>query len=543
MIRLFIADDEEITRSGLVRLFDWSKLQIEVVGEAADGVAALSLLEELQPDILFTDVKMPRMDGIALAARAKALLPNLKVVFISGYREVDDIRSALKMGAFDYILKPVDYEELEQCFRGVLHQIEEEQASRLLRQNLEHRLSAGLHTMQAHLLSRLLQGQAPTGGQLEAQLDCLQLHQDTAYSTAVVILTPDEQALRTSRDFQDNWALLSVALKNMSLEIIEEYFQGYVLDDPLEKERLALILVSYEERSLEELCYEMCVRLQGLVKQYLGLSTSMGIGRGVRSFPELSFSYESAGEALKHRLYLGGGSVISYDIHLPADSAQSGEGEPAKGLRALLLQEEEKPLEDWIDSLFNNLAKLHSTDITFYRSRISRYVFEAYSVLLEQLGGGEEGEFSRQSILDELFHSQTLEQMRRLVWEYCFNIRKLVLLKNASETKGMIQRVQKIIREQYGENLTVSDLAAAVYLTPTYLCLLFRQATGVTINHYQTEVRMEKAKELLADLSNKLYDVSYAVGYMNPSYFSRQFKKYTGCLPSEYRDKIMAKDK
>lgn len=73
-----------------------------------------------------------------------------------------------------------------------------------------------------------------------------------------------------------------------------------------------------------------------------------------------------------------------------------------------------------------------------------------------------------------------------------------------------------------------------------YLCLLFRQTTGTTINHYLTTVRMEKAKELLMDLSNKLYDVSYAVGYMNPSYFSRQFKKYTGLLPSEYREKIMA---
>lgn len=118
----------------------------------------------------------------------------------------------------------------------------------------------------------------------------------------------------------------------------------------------------------------------------------------------------------------------------------------------------------------------------------------------------------------------------------------LIRLKNDSATIGMIQQVQKTIRERYSENLTINELAAEVYLTPTYLCLLFRQVTGTTINRYLTNVRMEKAKELLMDLSNKLYDVSYAVGYINPSYFSRQFKKYVGCLPSEYRNRRMSRE-
>lgn len=173
---------------------------------------------------------------------------------------------------------------------------------------------------------------------------------------------------------------------------------------------------------------------------------------------------------------------------------------------------------------------------------ISRYIFEVYGVLREQMGEGEEGTLSQQSILDQLFHSETLEQMRELLLQYGGNVRDLIRLKNDSATIGMIQQVQKTIRERYSENLTINELAAQVYLTPTYLCLLFRQVTGTTINRYLTNVRMEKAKELLMDLSNKLYDVSYAVGYMNPSYFSRQFKKYVGCLPSEYRNRRMPRE-
>lgn len=162
---------------------------------------------------------------------------------------------------------------------------------------------------------------------------------------------------------------------------------------------------------------------------------------------------------------------------------------------------------------------------------ISRYIFEVYGVLREQMGEGEEGTLSQQSILDQLFHSETLEQMRELLLQYGSNVRDLIRLKNDSATIGMIQQVQKTIRERYSENLTINELAAEVYLTPTYLCLLFRQVTGTTINRYLTNVRMEKAKELLMDLSNKLYDVSYAVGYMNPSYFSRQFKNMWAACP------------
>ena len=164
---------------------------------------------------------------------------------------------------------------------------------------------------------------------------------------------------------------------------------------------------------------------------------------------------------------------------------------------------------------------------------ISRYIFEVYGVLREQMEEGEEGTLSQQSILDQLFHSETLEQMRELLLQYGGNVRDLIRLKNDSATIGMIQQVQKTIRERYSENLTINELAAQVYLTPTYLCLLFRQVTGTTINRYLTNVRMEKAKELLMDLSNKLYDVSTQWGYMNPSYFhSPGSSKYVGCLPS-----------
>ena len=109
----------------------------------------------------------------------------------------------------------------------------------------------------------------------------------------------------------------------------------------------------------------------------------------------------------------------------------------------------------------------------------------------------------------------------------------------APRSNTAIKRVQEIIAAQYMEQLSVASLAEAVYLTPTYLCVLFKQVTGKTINEYITQERMNKAKEFLSQTNIRLYDVCYRVGYFSPSYFSRIFKKYTGQTPGEYREKIM----
>lgn len=542
--RLLIVDDEQVTRHGLTSLFDWAKLNVEVVGEADDGMTALPLLDELRPDILFTDVKMARMDGIELARRAKEKYPGLKIVFLSGYSEVEYVRSALKVGAVDYILKPVDYAEMEQCFQKVIQQIESERCTqRAMRkmEKIEDRLSAGLPAMKEHFLLSLLMGRAPSEERARNFLEGMELEPGRPFSAAAVILEPDEGELEVCTGFQSNWPLLSVALRNIADEILEERFRGMTIGDPFAQNRLVLALFLRGEEDDSEPLFEICGKIKAVVKKYLRLSVSLGIGKRVDSLQRLKESYESASGALKHRLYLGGERVLSHDFTPCAAAQEPGEVDLA-GSMGLLLTEDEAALEDWVDGLLSKLKKLHSTDVTFYRNQVSRYVFEAYRVLFDQLGEGEAGDLSQQSVLDQLFHAETLEQMCQMLLQYCKSIQNLIRLKNSPKTAGVIRQVQKLIRERYNEDLTVNELAATVYLTPTYLCLLFRQVTGVTINHYQTAVRMEKAKELLLDPSKKLYDVSYAVGYMNPSYFSRQFKKYTGCLPSEYRNKMAERD-
>ena len=119
MLKLVIAEDEDIIRMGLVQTIDWQAMEVELVGEAADGMEALEQVKKLQPDVLLTDIRMPRLSGLELADKVLAMGQRTRVVFLTSYAEFDYAREALRLQAVDYLLKPVEEEELVRVMQNI----------------------------------------------------------------------------------------------------------------------------------------------------------------------------------------------------------------------------------------------------------------------------------------------------------------------------------------------------------------------------------------------------------------------------------------
>ena len=132
MYKLLIVDDEYQSRRGLRDLFDWESMGVTVVADASDGDEALPLLTELRPDILLTDVRMHRMDGLELAREARKLLPGIGIVFISGYSDADYLRDALQVEAMDYIYKPIRLTELQKAMQRVIARLDQQNETQML---------------------------------------------------------------------------------------------------------------------------------------------------------------------------------------------------------------------------------------------------------------------------------------------------------------------------------------------------------------------------------------------------------------------------
>lgn len=145
MLKLFIAEDEEIIRRGLVCTIDWPRLGVKVVGEAADGLAALEAIRETKPDVVLTDIRMPRMDGITLAKKLREENSEAKVIFLTSYAEFDYAQEAVRLQAADYLLKPVDEKQLERAFKRLAAKRGEQPGLQNVREAWDSNIICGYH--------------------------------------------------------------------------------------------------------------------------------------------------------------------------------------------------------------------------------------------------------------------------------------------------------------------------------------------------------------------------------------------------------------
>ncbi|NLB90501.1 MAG: response regulator, partial [Clostridiales bacterium] len=156
--KVLLVDDEVEVRDAIARKLDWNALGFQVVGQAANGEEGLELSEQLKPDVIMTDIKMPFMDGLTFSRRAKEMLPYVKVAILSGFDEFDYAKEAIRLEVEEYILKPIDAEELARVFLRLKALLDEEIAQRNDIQRLQHFYEESLPLMRQQLLSGLLSG-------------------------------------------------------------------------------------------------------------------------------------------------------------------------------------------------------------------------------------------------------------------------------------------------------------------------------------------------------------------------------------------------
>jgi len=518
--KVFFVEDEIITREGIRDNVDWQDNGFEFCGEAADGEMALPLLRTVKPDVLITDIKMPFMDGLQLSKIVRERMPWMKIVILSGHDEFEYAQEAIKLGVTDYLLKPVTAGKLQDVLRKLTRQLDQERKEQENLKKLQVQVEENRAILRERLLFKLIVGAvSPTDAIETGQA----LGLDLAARYYLVIFLKIELKDRSEQYDHDEYLQLqsvitAMAEKNPDILVLKRDWSDLIL---VMKGNTS----EYLEEDRDFLLHE--IRQEVAESRY---QLALGMGNLKTRIDDISQSFA---EALVN--------------------VQDSTGKTEPGLnrdveQAELLKVDKSAVESYLhsgvkdefDEFFNTYMR-PLCDAALKSSLIKNYIFVdvtlAAAKLVNELGGDVDKVIPELSSIETTMSNiKNVEELR----EQVYKILSDVLTYRDNQANGLhgnlIYQAKEYIDLHYTEpGLSLHEVASHANLSASHFSVVFGQEAGQTFKEYLTEVRINKAKELLRMTALRATDIAYQVGYNDPHYFSSVFKKNTGLSPIEFR--------
>ena len=517
-MKLLIADDEKLTREGIISSIDWKSLGISEIYQVDDGIHGLELAKDVHPDIVLSDVRMPRLDGIEMASRLRELFPNINIIFMSGYSDKEYLKAAIKLKAISYVEKPIDPEEIREAVLEALKNKQEIEETTDTKKE-HHRFAT------SSLAARLIYPGAVTTAELTADFKKLSLNitENTAFHTMIF-------AFRNSLSQTAEHVLTSFYIQ------FHDFLENYGLSEihGIKQERFLIYHIFGFAPSKELLKHFASSAAK--MAAVLGNDFFIVIGKKVIGASNVYDSYNSAVIQFQSSFYYPYGSWfiaendninISTFVTLPISMDE---------FRELLHQKNPKAMET-VKSVYENLVlqkNVMPNQVKDLYYQLFSSIQEAYHILQIPLP---EQKLNSTNFFEQIFSCETIFELNQLL------VQELNLLFTQTdlsrEESSPVTAIKNFIASHYqDESLSIKDISDHVFLSTSYICTLFKNETGQTLNQYITKYRMDKAKKLLADPRNKISDISSKVGYSDGNYFGKTFKKIVGLSPTEYRDQV-----
>jgi two-component system, response regulator YesN len=535
MITVLVAEDELATREGMMRQIPWKSIGADIVEAASDGLAAVNLCESLHPDILLTDVRMPKMDGIQLASYVRERYPDCRIIFVSGFTDKEYLKSAIHLGAVSYVEKPIDLKEIEAILSRTIRACLED-----FKKKGEIALLDSLVSQSKPLIVQKLAIAAtysrPDETFLHSLFHTCALIKDRSYCIRTAMVKLYETASLSDGEYE---YYISEILAFFQSEISEEAGLLCALAGFSDRSRLIVHCISDATLPNAQQKEDIRSRLDNLFRKYAGIfEFSAVVGHMVPSVYQIADSHKTALSMMKNLFFKQKGMILFYEELQPAPMRFLFNETEYNTFQQLLQNESSQAVFKFLDALADTVSRSEDTDIGY----VKNIYFKLFLLLSDTTG--------KKNIKVELLEAEgsyIWKQLSNMDTVYDINayLHTLIstyysMLENKSGAERSISDILRYIDEHCCEqSLSIKSIAEYSHYDHYYLCTLFKKHTGRTLNDYITQTRIEKALEFLKDKNIKLYEITGMVGYSDPSYFSHLFKKHVGSTPSEYRGKYI----
>lgn len=522
LYKVLLVDDEEDVRQSIVKKLDWAALGFEVAGEAGNGQEALEKAELLAPDVVMTDIKMPFMDGLELCRRVKALLPGVRVAIFSGFDEFEYAKEAIAQQVEEYILKPINAQELAGVFARLRQTLDDEFAARRDMERLRRYYDDSLPQLRGHFLAELLAG----------RVSGLELHQKAAdYGLDLAAAGYCAAIVRASypEDDRDNARLMEVSLRQLLSDTLEGGPVFHLVPGSQSTQLLFLLKDGQDMRT----AMAHLERLFPLARRFLGVGLSIGVGGAYPAAEDIPLSAEEAARALDYQILVERDQCIYI-----GDIEPGNPGEPVDpaGFDEILRQIKIGHSEDLRAAIDRHMAELKrgNTGIDNFQIHLMELVTELLRLIRTYRLDPEEAGQAK-LISGHLYRAANLDELGQWLFDGCDNLRRMIRRERKDSSRLLVDRARELIDERYADSeLSLDTVCGQLNVSPAYFSSLFKRETGHGFVNYLTALRMDKALALLATTTDKTYQIAEKVGYMDPNYFSYVFKKQFGVSPSKY---------
>lgn len=510
-MKVLIADDEIFTREGIIEQIPWDELSITEIQQAYDGLNALDIASAFKPDILLTDVRMPRMDGIELSFKLRELYPSCEIIFMSGYSDKEYLKSAIRLKAVSYVEKPIDIDELETALRNAVTSKSKDIKAK---ENAKKHMSLEL----IHKHSSTIELKEFFDDQLLSQL------MKSNFTSVLIDMLSVETLIKEN------------ILNSIENTIVKS---GYNSMSCFKDDKTLLIHLYWNadkvQLSKQESLDQLFISVSDYLRNYSDFFIS--VGKQAAAIDKIHESYESATESLTRAFYYNYNSII-YPSSAKTPIYKNDE-KLFDTFRQYISQEDKQQALLLIKRLTSDIKKCHDTPVNYIKEVYFFLFLELVNFASERKLGLTDNDFNNKMSFEKFSEFRTIDETEAYIIEKTEAIFNYLAQKNIGGNP--ITNILKYIHDNYADlDLSLQKISETTYLTPNYICTIFKNHTGKTINKYILEYRVTKAKEMLRDRNMKINDIADRVGYSDGNYFTKTFRKETGLTPSEYRQKYLS---
>lgn len=518
--RIMIVDDEEKTRNLIKLCINWDEIGCEISGEAEGGQEALDILEELEVDLIITDIEMPYMNGLELSKNIVQRYPHMKVAILTAHENFSYAKESIRIGICEYIVKPIKREQLKNSVLKIKEQKRKEEEGyedykALIENNLDN-------LRNIYINDAIFEEKSTDFIKSKASLYHLAFDfESTEKSVAVIVFSDDED---------------KAEVRNLVMHLELEK----IIDGCFPEKNKHLLYTDYYGRSallMTESKAEIYIGLKR-ISEILGMKNNkfcIGVGNRVGAWKEVKSSYQNALEAVKHKFIYGNNSIIYYEQLLLGEAGNKSDSEAVISEICFCTKvgDTDKALLK-INDLFQQYIGIGS---------LTNARFDAVSCVIQLM-----------KVIGDLgFETNKFFHTSEVSFKHIVDMDNIPMLKNYitnlvnymidsirdhrnSQNRSIVVRIKKYLEENYYDcGISLIRVAEKFYVNQSFLSRIFKQETGVNFVTYLTKIRIEKAIQLLNTGEYKIYEVAEQVGIPDANYFPKCFKKITGMTIAEYR--------